>query len=83
MEVPRVAERRLETRTALAEVDLARNARADHPLQRAIHGGAADPRVLTVHQIAEIVRAEVAFLPEKDVQDAVAFAGALAARRAK
>src|SRR5205809_6305820 len=81
MEVPRVAERRLEARTPFAEVHLAGDARVDHPLQRAIDAGAADAGVFAVHQIAEIVRAQVAFLPEEDAQDAAAFAVALAAAR--
>ena len=61
-------------------------ARAAGPVVPAIARLAAAARragVLVVHQIAEIVRAQVAFLPEEDVQDAVAFAGALAARGAK
>ena len=82
MEVPRVTIRRLETRAAVAEVDLARDAGVDHPLQRAVHGGAADARVLAADEIAQVVRAQMAFLAEEDTQDAIALGGALAARRA-
>jgi len=36
--------------------------------------------VLTLDQVDEIVRGEMTFLPEEDVDDEIAFAGALAAR---
>ena len=44
VEVARVAVRGLEAEAAFAEVDLAGDAGVDHPLQRAIDGGAADAR---------------------------------------
>ena len=44
MEVTRLAVRMLEAEPALAEVDLARDAGVDHPLQCAVDGGAADAR---------------------------------------
>ena len=69
----------LEAEAALAEVDLARDARVHHPLQRAVDGGAADPLVLAPDQIDEIVGAEVPLLAEEHVDDQVALAGALAA----
>ena len=79
MKVARVAERRLEARAAVAEVDLPGNARADHPLKGPVDRGAADPGRLAVHVFEEIVGAEMAFLAEEDVQDAIALRGAFAA----
>ena len=55
----------------------------DHPLERAVHRGAADPRFFPAHDIEQIVRAEVAFLTQEDAEDAIALAGALAAGRTK
>ena len=81
MKVARVAERRLEARAAVAEIDLPGNAGADHPLKRAVDRGAADSGRLAAHVFEEIVGAEMAFLTEEDVQDSIAFTGALAARR--
>ena len=66
MEVARVPVRRLEARAAFAEVDLARDAGVDHPLQRAVHGRAADAGVLAAHEIEQIVGAEMAFLAQED-----------------
>ena len=79
MEVPRMAVGVLEPEPALAEIDLARDAGIDHPLQRAVDRGPADALVLTADQIDELVGAEVPFLPQEDVDDEVALAGALAA----
>ena len=59
MKVPRVPVRMLEAEPALAEVDLAGDARVDHPLQRAVDGGAADPLILAADEIDQIVGAEV------------------------
>ena len=63
--------------------DAPRDAGADHPLQRAVDGRAADARVLRADQIDEFVRAEVPRLAEEDVDDEVALAGAPASRRAQ
>ena len=59
MKVPRVAVRRLETRTPFAEVDFARDAGVDHPLQRAVDGRAADAGVLAADEVEEVVGAEM------------------------
>ena len=83
MEMARVAVGRLEARPAFAKIHLARNAGADHPLERAVDGGPADARIFLANQIAEIVGAEVAFLADKEAEDAIAFAGAFAARGAQ
>ena len=83
MKVPRVPVRRLEARAALAEMDLPREAARDHPLQRSVHGGAADPRILAMHEVGELLGADVAFLPQEDAEDAIAFARAFAAGRKK
>ena len=83
MKVARVAVGRLEPRTALAEIDLAGDAGAHHPLQRAVDGGAADSRILAADEVAKIVRAQMTLLAQEDAEDAVAFAGALAAGRAQ
>jgi len=78
MKMARVAIRRLESRAAFPEVDLARDAGFDHPLQRAVHGGAADPGILAPHLLEQIVRADVPLLAQEDVDDAIAFGGVLA-----
>ena len=79
MKVARMAVRRLEARSAFAEIDLAGDAGVDHPLQRAVDGRAADPGLLAADEIEQIVGAEMPFLPQEDLQDAIALAGALAA----
>ena len=81
VEVPRLPVRVLEAEAAFAEIDLARNAGVDHPLQRAVDGRAADPLVFAADEIDEIVGAEMSFLAEEDVDDLFALAGALAAGR--
>ncbi len=81
MEMPRMAIRRLETRSAVAEVHLARDAGADHPLQGAVDGGAADARILVADEIAQIVRAQMALLADEDTENAIALRGPLAAGR--
>ena len=81
MEVPRVPVRVLEAEAALAEIDLAGDARIDHPLERAVDRGAADPLVFAADDVEEIVGAEVPLLLEEHVQDEVALARPLGARR--
>ena len=81
--MPGMPVRRLVPRSALAEIDLARDVGVDHPLERPVHGGAADARFLPADDIEEIVRAEVPFLTQKYAEDAVALARALAAGRTK
>ena len=53
----------LETEPPLAEIDLARNARIDHPLERPVDGGAADLLILATNQIEQVVGRQVPFLP--------------------
>ena len=83
MEMPWMPVGRFESRATFAEIDLAGDAGVDHPLQRAVDRGAADPRVFLVDEIAQIIRAQMTLLAQKEVQDAVAFAGTLAAGRAE
>src|SRR3954471_24417496 len=93
MKVARVTIGMLEAKSALAEIDLARNARFNHPLQRPIHRGAAhrrrrrrragSGRLLASNQFDEVVGSQVSFLPQEYVDDEIAFAGALAAGGAK
>jgi hypothetical protein len=78
MKVPWVSVRVFEAKTPLAEVDFAGDSSVGHPLQRAVHSGAADTGVLPPDQVDEIVGAEMPFLPQKGVDDEVAFAGVLA-----
>src|SRR5439155_25043494 len=66
MKMPWMAVRGLESRVALAEIDLSRDAGADHPLQRSIDGRAADARILAVDEVRQIVRARMPLLAEKD-----------------
>src|SRR5262245_26997370 len=58
MEMTRLAIRMLEAEPALAEIDLARDAGVDHPLQCAVDGRAADAMVFLADQIDEIVGAD-------------------------
>src|SRR3954466_16110298 len=83
VKVARVAIGRLETRAAFAEVDLAGDAGADHPLQRAVDGRAADADRFAADEIEQIISADMPFLTQKDFQDAIAFGRALAAGRTK
>jgi hypothetical protein len=73
----------LEAKPAFAEIDLARNARIDHPLQRPVDRRTADSLIFALDQIDEIVGAEVTFLPQEYPDDPIAFAGSLGARRAQ
>ena len=82
VEVARLAVGMLEPEPAFAEVDLAGDAGVDHPLQRAVDGGAADALVFVPDEVDEIVGAEVPFLAEEHVDDLLPLAGALAARTA-
>ena len=79
MKVTRMAVRVLEAEPSLAEVHLARDSRVHHPLQRPVHGRAADPLIFAADQIEEVVGGEVALLSQEDVDDQVALAGPLAA----
>src|SRR5687767_258018 len=81
MKVSRLEVRLFETEAAFTEVHFPRDAGIDHPLQRAIDGRSADPLIFATDDVDEIVGAEVSFLAEKDVDDLLAFAGALAAFR--
>ena len=74
MEVARMAVRRLETRAAFAEIDFARDVRVDHPLQRAVDGGAADAGMAGADEGEQIVGAEVAFLLKEGPQNLFALA---------
>ena len=79
MKVPRMPVRVLEAEAALAEIDLARDAGLDHPLQRAVDGRPADAMVLALDQLDEIVGAQVSLLAEEHVDDQIALAGPLGA----
>jgi hypothetical protein len=81
VEVAGVAVGRLEARAAFTEIDLAREPRVDHPLQRAVDRGAADAAILAAHEVEQIVRAQVSLLAQKNREDAIAFTGALAPGR--
>ena len=83
VKVPGMAVRVLEAEAAFAEIDLARDARFDHPLQRAVDGGPADAMIFALDQIDEIVGAQVSLLAEEDVDDQIALARPLRAGRAE
>ena len=53
----------------------------DHPLQRAVDGGAADAGMLAAYEVEEIVGAEVAFLLEEVPENLVALGRSFAACR--
>ena len=82
MKMARVTIRMFETETPFAKIDLPGNLRLDHPLQRAVDRRAADPVILRPDQIHEVIRAEMALLPKKDVDDQLALAGPPATRGA-
>ena len=71
----------LETETAFAEVNLARNAGIHHPLQRAVDGGAADALVLASDEVDQVVGAEMPFLSQEHIDDLFPLAGPFPARR--
>src|SRR5579864_7945037 len=71
--------RGFEARPALPEIDLARHAGLDHPLERAVHRRPSDAGRFAPNGLDEIVRAEVPFLTEKDLEDAIAFGRVFAA----
>jgi hypothetical protein len=82
MEVAGLTIRVLELETAVAKIHPPRHARVDHPLQSAVDGRPTDAGILAAHQVNQLVRAQVACLPEKDRSDGVALAGTPPARRA-
>ncbi len=79
VEVARVPVGMLESKAAFAEIDLAGDARVDHPLQGAVDGRAADAMILALDQIDQVVGAQVSLLLEEHVDDQVALARALGA----
>jgi hypothetical protein len=81
VEMSGVAKRRFKARPTFTEIDLSGDPGVDHPLQGPIDGGAADTSVFSANQIAEIVRAQMSLLAEKDVENAVAFCGTFPAGR--
>ena len=81
MEVTRVSVGRFEARAALAKIDLASDSGTHHPLQRPVNGRPADAWIFLMDEIAQIICAQMTFLTQKEVQDAVAFAGPLPAFR--
>jgi hypothetical protein len=83
MKMPGMPVRMFEAEPTLAEVDLAGDPGINHPLERAIDRSPADPLILTADQIDEVLRREMALLPEEDVDDEVPFARPLAAGRAE
>src|SRR5258706_5790647 len=80
VEVTRMPVGRLESRSPFAEIDFAGDAGVHHPLEGAIHRGAANSWMLAVHEADQIIGAEVAFLLQKRTKDVLTFARALAAR---
>ena len=78
MKVARLPVRMLEPKTSLTEVDLAGDARIDHPLERAVNGGATNTMIVAPYEIDEVVGAEMPFLSQEDVDDLLPLAGALA-----
>ena len=79
VKMPRMTIGRLEAGTPFAEIDFARDARRDHPLQRAVDRRAADSGFLTVDELEQLVRAQMSLLPQENVEDLVALGRSLAA----
>ena len=78
MKVPRTPVRGLEAETSFAEIDFAREAALDHPLQCPINSGAANAALIAADEIKKVICTEMTFLTQEYVEDMVAFAGALA-----
>jgi len=81
VKMPGVTVGRFEPRASLAEIDLARDARVDHPLQRTIDRGATDAGRLAPDELDELVGADMPFVTEEDGDDLIALARPLAAGR--
>src|SRR5262249_18436400 len=81
VEMTGMSVRRFESRPSLAKIDFTGDSGADHPLQRAVNRRTADPGIFFVDEIAQVIGAQMTFLAQKEVQDAVAFARPLAALR--
>src|SRR5215467_2136623 len=81
MKMTRVSVGRFEARSAFAKIDLASDSGTDHPLQRAVNGRTTDSWIFFVDEIAQIICAQMTLLTQKEIQDAVAFAGPLATLR--
>ena len=81
MEMPGLPVGVLEPESALTKIHFAGDAGVDHPLQRAIHRCPADAMVVVPNEIDQVVGAEVSFLAEKDVDNLLPLAGALATGR--
>ena len=81
MEMTRVSVGRFEARSAFAKIDFASDSGADHPLQRPVNGRPTDSWIFLVDEIAQVICAQMTLLTQKEVQDAVAFAGPLATLR--
>jgi hypothetical protein len=81
MEMAGMSVRMLEAKPPFAEIDLPGNAGFNHPLQRAVNRGAADSLILPPDQIDQIFGGEVTLLPQKDIDDEITLARALAAGR--
>jgi len=73
----------LEPKPPVTEIDLAGDFSINHPLQRAVDGGAADLLVLLTHQVDQVVGTEMAVLAQENADDQIAFTGALSAGRPK
>ena len=80
VEVTRLAVGMLEPEATLAEVNLARDARVHHPLQRAVDRGPADLLIFAAYQIDEVVGADMPFLTQEHVDDLLPLTGPFPAR---
>ena len=70
-----------EPEPPFAKIDLARDPRLFHPLQRAVDGGAADFLIFPLDQVVQIIGRQMPFLAKKDIDDEIALAGTFAAGR--
>lgn len=69
MKVPGMAIGMLETESPLAEVDLPGNPGVDHPLERSIDGGPADPLIFAANEVNEVIGAEVTLLAHEHIDN--------------
>ena len=81
VKVPRMAIRMLKPKPSLTKINLSRDASLYHPLKGSIDSRSANLMIITTHDLDEIISAEMALLPQKDIDDQIALARPLPTRR--
>ena len=70
--MPGVTAGGLEARAPLAEIDLARERGADHPVQRPVHGGPSDTGRVALNGFEELLGAHMSLLAQENLQNQIA-----------